>query len=64
MYDSLAEKDAAAIFEFLVGRGYIRPAEGSPAPAVVGVEQLADPATPLNGVDMIEVWHLEIRLLC
>ena len=63
MYDSLAAVDAAAIIRFLERRGYIRKTEESnrgidlglslestlPPPAVIRE------ATPLSGVDMVEV---------
>ena len=50
MYDELAIMDANAIYRFLQKRGYI----GGYDPAAAKVEPPND-ASPLSGVDMVEV---------
>jgi len=60
VYDSLAAMDAAALYQFLVHRGFVLP-DTSPEGADDALPQVPNPfpkpireATPLSGVDMIK----------
>ena len=62
MYDSFAKKDAVALYQFLLGRGYILPEPTAATAATADLPivptqlpALRRDATPLTGVDMIKV---------